>query len=428
VIRLKLKGGALQLSMFIMIVIALLLTSFILLIHVHKQFNIKTDFVIETINNANKGINYALNNSIELKDTISVTLNDQDYRSLQVYRDYWGLFEKVSSRSNVKNKTSQKIALIGATQPEINRMALYVEDNNKPLVLVGNTKIEGLAYLPKRGVKTGNISGHSYFGTQLIYGQTELATELPGLFKEISNNINEITNQITTLKTKTGRINLLSGDNYTNSFSNPFQYVFNSEVITLRDVKVIGHFIIQSKAKIVVYPSARLKDVILIAPEIEIRNSVNGTFQCFATRIIKVGKNCELSYPSALILNENSTFKTQSSNLSTQQVKGITINENSTIKGVIVFQGQTKSKNYKAQVFLENNSKVIGEVYCNQNLELKGSVTGTVFTSNFVANQAGSIYQNHIYNGTININKLPQEYVGLMFDNTKKKGLMKWLY
>ncbi len=39
--------------------------------------------------------------------------------------------------------------------------ALYLKDNNKPLVLVGGTRIDGKAYLPKRGVKSGNIAGYS---------------------------------------------------------------------------------------------------------------------------------------------------------------------------------------------------------------------------------------------------------------------------
>jgi hypothetical protein len=70
---------------------------------------------------------------------------------------------------------------------------------------------------------------------------------------------------------------------------------------------------------------------------------------------------------------------------------------------------------------------VIGEVYCNQNTELKGAVIGSVFTNNFIANQFGSVYQNHLYHGQISIDQLPEAYVGLLFNNSKQ-GIAKWLY
>ncbi len=425
-IWLKLQAGALQLTLFIVIVIALLLASFLILVHTHKRFNVQTDFVIETINNANNGINYSLNNTIKLNDTTLINLEDVDYKTLKVYRDFWGLFEKVTSTSTIKNKTIHKIALVGGMQPKVNQTVLYVEDNNKPLVLVGDTRIEGVAYLPKRGVKTGNISGHSYYGSQLIYGQSKTADKLPTLSNETNQHIKIINNQILASQNDQQRIKLQPGRTYSNSFLKPLQHVFNSSSITLNNIKLVGHIIIQSKTKIVVDPSAMLKDVVLIAPKIEIKNNVKGTFQCFATKLINVGKNCNLNYPSALVLNEKETVLQQPQTKEQQNI--INIDENSTIKGVLVYHGQQKSNNYKPQVILENKSEVVGEIYCNQNLELKGSVFGSVFTSNFIANQSGSIYQNHIYNATISVNELPQEYVGLTFNNTKKKGVLKWLY
>lgn len=427
-IRSKLKAGALQLTLFIMVLIALLLASFVLLVHTHKRFKLQTDFVIETIDSANKGISYSLNNIIILKDTTLIKLKDEDYKTLKVHRDFWGMFEKVTSISKTKNKTIQKIALVGATQAETNRKVLYIEDNNKPLVLVGNTRIEGVAYLPRRGVKTGYISGESYYGEQLIYGQTKTATRLPTLFNEIRQHIKTIGNQLIALKNSEQPLELQLGKTYTNSFLKPLQHIYTTNTITLSNVKLIGHIVVQSKTKIVVDPSATLKDVILIAPRIEIKNNVNGAFQCIASKTINVGKNCSLNYPSALILNEGKTTPTEPSTQTNQKPNNILINKNSTIKGVVVYLGQPKPSNYKPQVIIENEARVIGEVYCNQNLELKGSVFGSVFTSNFIVNQFGSVYQNHIYNATINVNELPQEYVGLTFNNTKKKGVLKWLY
>jgi len=145
-LRLKLRAGALQVTLFIAVVVALLLTAFILLIHTHKRFSAQTDFIIESAKNANKGINHALAIDMQLNDTTTIDLNDEDYKTLKVHREFWGVFEKVTSVSKIKSSTIKKSALIGGLSNKAERLALYVQDNNKPLVLVGETKIEGLAY------------------------------------------------------------------------------------------------------------------------------------------------------------------------------------------------------------------------------------------------------------------------------------------
>ena len=421
-IFLKLKAGALQLTMFVVVVIALLLAAFIILIHTHKTFKIQTDFVIETVNNTDKGIHHALINSFQWNDTVSVNLNDEDYKTLKVHRDYWGFFEKVTAVSKIKTKIFKKVALIGAAQPEINRTALYLQDNNRPLVIVGNTKIKGVAYLPKQGVRTGNISGHSYYGEQLIYGKEKISTKLPKIQSEIEIQIKTIANRYKDLGSDQF-LDLSQSRTWKNSFYRPLQLIYDPSTITLSEVTLTGHILVQSETKIIVDASSKLKDVVLMAPKIELKNHVTGTFQAFATKEITVGRYCKLKYPSTLVLKEKNSTTEIIDNI--KETSFIKIKKGSKIKGIITYLGSTK--NYKSQVFIDDNVTITGEVYCNQNLELLGNVYGSVYTAGFVANQSGSVYQNHIYNGTIQVDKLPQEYKGLPFKNSKK-GIAKWLY
>lgn len=420
----KVKAGALQLTMFMVVVIALMLAAFIILVDTHKRFNIQTDFVLETIDNANKGIDYVLKNDVSLNETLVVNLEDQDFKTLNVHRDYWGLFEKVMASSKIKSNSFSKIALVGASQPE-DRMALYIEDQNKPLVVVGNTKIQGMAYVPEQGVRTGNISGHSYYGSQLIYGQTRTSGELPELLNETVEHIKNIVN--TTEQIEPNQfldINKLKV--HQNSFYNPVQVFYSNTEITLFDVKLMGHIIVQSKTKITVDASSTLKDIILMAPIIEIKAESKGTFQAFATKEITIGENGNFDYPSAFVLMEDAKYKQPDENIGiSNETPFIKVNKGTNIKGIIAYFGDTK--NYTAQVFVGEEVIVTGEIYCNQNLELSGTVYGTVYTSGFVANQSGSSFQNHMYNATISIDDLVQEYIGLSFEDSKK-GVMKWLY
>ncbi|AXP80833.1 hypothetical protein CJ739_1747 [Mariniflexile rhizosphaerae] len=423
--RQKVKAGALQLTMFIVVVVAVLLAAFIILVHTHKQFKIKTDFVLETIENANKGISYVLQNDIRQNDTLQINQQDEDYKTVKVHRDYWGLFEKATAMSRIKTHTFIKTALIGARQPRPEGIALYVEDQNKPLVVVGNTKIQGLAHIPKQGVRTGNISGHSYYGSQLIYGTTRTSAEFPEISKATQEQINTIQDNIDQIE-PSQFLDLGKTKKQQNSFLNPLQVLYSSRDITLSDISLTGHILVQSRTKITVEAPSDLKDVVLVAPIIEIKNNTKGTFQAIATKEIIIGEHCRLDYPSAFVLNEEEDNKNPTENTGhAKETPAIKIGKGSTVKGAIVYLGTTK--NHRAQVFIDETVTVTGEIYCNRNLELLGTVHGSVFTSNFVANQSGSSYQNHLYNGSITIEALPREYIGLTLEN-QKKGVLKWLY
>ncbi|GAB4160259.1 MAG: hypothetical protein Tsb0033_15920 [Winogradskyella sp.] len=425
--RLKLKAGALQLTTFIIVVIALLLTAFILLVHVHKQFQVQSDFIIETTKQSNNGMDYVLQNSIPLSDTTSIKLDSEDYKTLKVYRGFWGVFEKVVSTATIKNKRFQKIALIGSKQPKSNRRALYIQDNNKPLVLVGNTKIEGLAYLPRQGVKPGYISGQSYYGSRLIYGPTRVASKLPKLSSGITKSISQL-ESISSILSQDQFLNIQEENAYSNSFLKPLQIVYSNTEIDLEQVELTGHIVVQSKSKITVHSSTKLRDVVLVAPEIVIQPNTVGSFQAIASKEIMVGKDVSLNYPSALVLKELPKNEQNDNATNTiKQTPRITIDENAKVKGLVMYLGEEKPNNYKPQVLLKENALVYGELYNTQNTELLGLVYGSVFTNNFIANQSGSVYQNHIYNGTITINDLPKEYIGLLFEDSKK-GIMKLLY
>lgn len=418
----RIKAGALQFTMFIVVVIALLLTAFIILVHTYKAFRMQTTLTLETVNHTNKGVHYALTKKLKLNDTTRVNLQDDTNKILKIHRDYWGVFEKITAVSSAKKNAFKKIALVGAPQPETNRMALYLEDQNRPLVLVGNTRIQGKVYLPKQGVRSGNISGHSYYGQALIYGKVRTSQSLPKLQTELLTQIKHINKAYLNMSPKQF-IELGTKRTFKNSFKNPLKIIYSNASIDLSEVELTGHILVQSETKIVVGVMSKLIDIILVAPEIEIQDNVKGTFQAFASKQITVGNNCRLWYPSALVLEEKEKATISSVNL--EETPDIEIKQGVEIGGVIVFQGVTQ--NYRAQVFIDEEATITGEVYCNKNLELLGKVHGSVFTNGFVANQSGSVYQNHIYNGVINIDDLAPEYVGLPFENSKK-GIVKWLY
>jgi cytoskeletal protein CcmA (bactofilin family) len=419
----KLKAGALQYTIFVSVLILLLVTTFISLAYLQQKTRIKASFFQEAVNNASKSFDYLKTHQIPYYADFNISFNNEIDNNTILSKKPWGIFDVVTSKTSVKNEYFQKMAFTGGYSTQ--REALFLNDNNKPLVLVGNTKIQGNVALPKKGVKRGNIAGNSYYGSQLIYGNIRLSnTSLPQLNNEtyLKPYFNDsfINNEFEFFELKDNLKKVVSFDEQT-------ELVKNFGQINLQFIELTGNIIIQSSTKIKVSISALLTDVILIAPIIEIENSVKGNFQALATKQILVGENCELNYPTSLIINEESISSSNQQNKVTDKINQIVVNENTTIKGIVAFLTNTKQTNYKPQILLEKNAIVSGEVYCEKNFELKGTVNGMIYTDSFVATQFGSVYINHIFNGTIIESNLPKQYSGLQLPSTKNK-VVKWVY
>lgn len=417
----KLAAGALQLVTFIGVIIALLLATFLVLIHGHKQFKIKTSHTIETTALIDKAMHQLLDEETVFFDSLSPSLADSDYKSIKIHKSYWGGFQKGYASAAIKHTKLEKLALLGGHFQNTTPTALYLKDNNKPLVLVGDTKIEGRAYLPQRGVKSGNIAGHSYYGDKFIYGETSLSQRFPALTSEHMAYLEQLSKGNNIDVKPHDYISLKASKGYQNSFKNSLKLVYSEDAIYLADVKLSGHIIVKSETKITVHQSAQLNDVILIAPIIEIKSKVKGRFQSVATEKLFVETDVNLNYPSSLVLIRD--YDTE--NLQPHHM--IFIADNSVVKGNVIMLGKTSPSNYKPQIRINPSAIIKGMVYCEQNLELRGTVYGTVVTNNFVIQEAGSNYQNHLYNAKINAFDLEDQFIGLPLEQTKS-GIAKWLY
>jgi cytoskeletal protein CcmA (bactofilin family) len=221
-------------------------------------------------------------------------------------------------------------------------------------------------------------------------------------------------------------INLSLHPSTSNSFEKKTKGFFSSRKISLEDCSVTGNVIIQSDTLIIVKKSAHLKDIILIAPAVVIEDYCTGNFQVIASKSIRMGKMCKLSYPSSLILAQDNK---ETSDIPIQQPyeNKITIDSETILKGVVCYIQTNDAPDFKTQLVLEKHAQIKGEVYCQGNFELKGTVSGAVFTRKFVSNMAGSIFVNHIYSGTIENETVPDIYSGILLEDDKKT-VTQWLY
>lgn len=417
----KIRAGALQFVLFIGAIIAVLLMAFVMLGHSHTLFNKKTDITIDLIQATDRGMARSFEQPLETGKTWTLLEESTIGIHTSVQKSFWGVLEKRTVVSKKGKLKFTKTGLVG--HKEENRAALYLQDDNRPMVIAGDAKINGDAHLPERGIKMGNIQGYGYTKPQLVYGKKwQSRSRLPELENGMVQQLKKLTN--TGFMPTGNDLILKKGAMVKNGFQQETQIV-RGVVVDLENVSLTGNIMVWATQQITVHPTANLTDVVLVAPQINVADGATGNFQALASKQIMVGRNCHLTYPTVLAVHD--TRKTEG-NSTTKKEPSLIMGSGSGLSGMIVYKNENESKGYGADIKLETNAKVHGEIYCQGSLELKGNVFGSVLARSFIALENGNIYLNHLYNGNIDARQLPIEFGGIVFDDTPVNQVMKWLY
>lgn len=425
-LKLKLKSGALQFTVFIAVLIALLLAGLILYAYTFIYMKEQSKGAIENIQFADIGIQSLLEQKELSLDTAQIDFIKKENQSIKTNLSQWGIFQKGIVVTQFRKKKFTKTAVIGSLINADLSPTLFLKETHNALTVVGTTSIRGIAYLPTQGVNSGYIAGNSYYGSQLIYGSIKKSTaELPKPEKTV---LEALDNYIKTYKIETQQdyIDLNASSGIINSFKSRTKGYYSQNPIVLENKIISGNIIIKSETSIKIKKTALLTDIILIAPIIEIEDETTGSFQAVASKKITMGKKCNLSYPSALVLSQDN--KNRANEISTIPFDNqIFIDAGSTVRGTVCYLQTKEIADFQTQIVLEKEAKIKGQVYCNGNFEIKGTVSGSVYTKQFVANQSGSIFMNHVYNATIENENVPKIYGGIILEQ-EPKTVLKWLY
>ena len=400
----KIRGAVLQYAVLVAVLVFFLISSFILLTHTQNLFRNQSRSILRDIDAVNGQF-------MNLDDKVANTLGGITIDSLEVISGYQGAFQKIQIRDK---KSYSKIALLGTPTPE-QRVALYLADNNQPLVLVGDTKIQGKVYLPSAGVKAGSISGTYFTGTTLVDQPIAYSSNtLPRLHENFKTYLSGIQSGI---PDGDGLVELKG--TVKNSFYNAEQVIYSRERLLLVE-ELVGNIRIHSGTEIVLGKYATLTDVTVVAPTIRIENGFRGRIHAIAEDSIIVGENVHLRYPSSLVLSEIDRSGIPAP-------RAITVSENSTVEGAVVFLQDREPEKKQANVHISERATVRGDIYCQGFIELKGRVEGTVYSQQLLTRTSGGVYINHIMGGTILGDRKGDSFCGLPLQNGKK-GIAQWLY
>jgi len=417
------KASSLFYAIVISIIIAIVSSSFILFAYT-SRIEFDNQELRQRLNlNAQSGLNLLMSTQslVQPNQSVIIDLYGNKEDSVFLERKLWGAFEVIRSTAIFHQQKIERIAQIGFPRDSTDLYSIYLMDEGKPLALCGQTKITGPVYLPKSGIQRAYIEGQSYNDTRFIYGETKISkNELPPFNPDLLKHVKQLLKE----KRATDSDSVLEmkrpfvGDSVYNSFKNNTLILKQYGPIRISNSVYSGNVIIVSDTLIIVKADAILKDVILVAPKIFFEKNFKGQLQAYASDSIVVKEEVSFAYPSVLgIATDISSSKC-----------AILFSEKDTLIGNI-FAHQVMTDAYKRTgIRLAEKSLVVGQLYSNGYVEVKGNIHGSVMCADFLLQTPSSVYENHLLNVGIDQGALPNYFTGInLVKEFPVKHIVKWL-
>ena len=417
-----LKASALYIVIIIALVIAVICSSLIVSAYFYRAQYQKKFRYDRLENNLSSGVNILLagsDTSYAAEKTFSLFNGDAD--SVSLHRISWGIYDVGAVRAFIQKDTLYKTFSYANPVDSAKWAAVYLVDEDRPFSLSGMTTIRGNAYIPKAGVQQAYVDNKAYQGDKrLVIGHKYVSQkQLPALDNTRLRQLEQFRDQKVTNDST-----LLKADSVTWSFLKPTRFVnFKKKAEVLQNIKLGGNIVVMSDTTLTIESTAVLKDILVFAPTIVVKEGFHGSAQLFAADSIRIENNCTFGYPSCAGIVRSGTQVVKS------QAR-ITIGANTTFGGILFTYEKTDNA-VKPLISVGKSAAVSGQVYSQGILELKDStrVSGSVFTSRFLYRNTFTLYENYLINTTIDSKALSPYYLtsSLLPVAQKKKKILQWL-
>jgi len=408
------RAGALYFAIVISFFIAVISASLIMLVAHYRNGCLKEIRYSRLLNNMDSATAYAMADKEGSLDTLRYLNLFGTGNSVGMVKKDWGIYESVSLETHVMQDTLKRAFLLGKST-ELDSVVLYLSDEDRPISVSGKTKVTGNALLPKAGVKQSYVEGRPYENDKSIYGWiSDSERKLPTLNEAMLKTIKS------RLEIDLHKMPVLGSQNLNISFQDSVQIYRISGLVPLRN-ELSGHIILYSDTAIVISASAKLHDVQIYAPSIQIEKGFKGNCQLFARDSIVVGDDVQLNYPSVLAVLRVKKSINQ---------RKIVLGKNVQLEGIL-FSEEAVRTSQQTMISLGKDNKVKGEIYCTGLLKLeKGTVVdGKVACNRFIMQTPSTLYENFLVDVYFSRKARSRYYLSAkLFDEAKTQNkILKWL-
>jgi hypothetical protein len=301
--------------------------------------------------------------------------------------------------------------------PDTSFTTFYMANHFRPLVLVGNSEIEGKVKVPMGYVQKGNIKGVFHYANIPDQNETDTSQNTLPFWHEYVDRIERYYTKLDS--------GLLTSEKFpeqdapiVNSFGNPTDYYSSNDELHIRHL-LSGNIVIYSSDTIFLQKDAELSGPVLSAPNVVIEQGFRGAVQIIASNSITIEQNVRLDYPSELVLHNSDTGK-------------ILIDSNFSISGNIICYDTSSTLDFfdKKKISIMKNAtvkgilKIDGKATFKENINIFGlcHLEGAEFPSGI------NTFENHLYD--FNVKNIDTAQIGILhtipFGHSRTE-FMEWL-
>jgi hypothetical protein len=417
----RVKAASLLITIVITLILAILSVSLITLFFYRRAIERKGEIESRLINNLNSATALILADTT-FYDSVVTDVKDlfgEGNDSIVVTKKQWGCYQVGSASSTCGRYTKSQSFFYGTQLPDTLQGCLYLADHQRPCLLAGASRLTGNAFVPVAGLKPGTVDGKDYQSEHLIDGSLKVSQSILPLLnaKLILLAKNLLSVCADPLQSNKMRHNI-DDDSLMVSFRHNPLFIFLKRGAVLRDCFLSGQVIVFADSNLIVYPSAHLTNVMLVAPSVTIKQGCNGSMQIFANDSLVIEDECSMNYPTSLFLQKSSRDRVQNY---------LKIGRNCQVSGQVISLC-TQNDIYKSSIEIGERSIIHGLVYTMGYLDLKGEVQGTVMTDYFIHHSLAAVYENILVDAIIDRKKLsPYFEFSILFPASVKRNIIQWV-
>ena len=404
-IKTKLKGGALYVSILVSVVIGILLSLLILLSEYEQRVIFRSSSFQQLHRNLESA--FQMSQSTFLKDGIEGNWFKNTYNedSIRIQKKSWGAYDVFCLQTKNRHNQLSETGVYGHLS--LTDTALMVSDYGRALSVSGIFVLKGDAFLPKSGIRPAFIEGQSYISVPENSHYIKAAplgipqANLRFLERINSQKTVEIREDDSLIETLPIELNQ-SFENHTLVYRTGILHLSHQRL--KGNIKLIAH-------EIKIDSACRLENILLVCKKIRFADGFKGTLHVIASDSISTGSKSVFDYPSSMIIcsekEKSSTFQT------------IELGSYSVFKGAILAFGNGRNALQKVFVKLHKGSEVRGMVYSSDYLHLEGKHGATIIADKLLLKTPSAVYENHLLSCEVN----PKKFKGIMalpniFDKT----------
>lgn len=399
-VNLKLKGGALYISVIISILISIVLSLFIVIAYYNTR-TVQAQGSLDQLKLSLKS-GFAIAQSNYYTSTSAGNWQKMPYNndSVQVKKLAWGCFTLIDVKAKNRHFNLHKTGLFGClASPDT---ALLMTDQNRPVGLAGKIKFTASCYLSKAGVKSAYIEGTSFSELNSVRPYIKQA---PSYLPEIDETyLKEIELTQAELNLYTDSLIAFIPKVLNQPFKNKTAAV-QQGAIHLTDEVLTSNIKLIASDVIIIENSAQLNNVLLIARKVIFKKGFKGSVHVIAKDSILTEDECEFNYPSSFLVHANVT-----SNSINSSVRGVFFGEQCKFNGGIL---AANKKEGTSRMIIKTNKKfqLIGNLYSSDYAGAQGNIYGSFFCKTLLLQTPSAVYENHILNCLIDPKKYGKNLV-----------------